>query len=66
MTRPTKLEPNQARIDGKTYERNTHDGDAICNDCAASPGEYHSSRCDRERCPKCRQQMLTCNCEVYL
>lgn len=64
--RPQTLRPNQARIDGKTYERNVHDGDTICNDCGVDPGGYHSPRCDREYCPKCRQQMLTCPCEVFL
>jgi hypothetical protein len=65
-TRPTELRPNKARIDGKTYDRNRNDGDSVCNDCGAAPGAYHNGRCDRERCPKCRQQILTCDCEVFL
>ena len=64
--RPTTLRPAKARIDGKTYDRNTQDGEHDCNDCGAAPGEYHEPRCDRERCPKCRQQILTCPCEVFL
>jgi hypothetical protein len=66
MTQPKTLRPNKAQIDGKTYSRQPHSGESICNDCGVVPGEYHEPRCDRERCPKCRRQLLTCACEVHL
>lgn len=31
-----------------------------CHDCNAAPGYYHHPGCDRERCPICGLQLITC------
>ena len=31
-----------------------------CPDCAVAEGEYHKSGCDREICPVCGLQLLSC------
>lgn len=38
--------------------RETSSGD--CPDCQVSPGEPHSSGCDRARCTICGEQRITC------
>jgi len=35
-----------------------------CGDCAARPGGYHHVYCDIERCPVCKGQLLSCECNV--
>ncbi|MBR6253323.1 MAG: hypothetical protein IKR04_05775 [Clostridia bacterium] len=33
-----------------------------CGDCLATIGEYHMVECDWELCPKCGDQLITCDC----
>lgn len=33
-----------------------------CPDCGCKTGEYHLKSCDIERCPKCKMQLLSCDC----
>ena len=42
------------------------DTDTRCGDCNAKMGYLHHWGCDCERCPKCGQQLITCDCEVYI
>lgn len=35
-----------------------------CHDCSVISGELHVRGCDMERCPSCRQQLITCLCDV--
>jgi len=35
-----------------------------CPGCAVAPGEFHEPGCDVERCPRCKGQMISCDC-VY-
>lgn len=35
-----------------------------CHDCGAPPGGLHHVGCDREMCPVCRGQLISCDCEV--
>ena len=34
-----------------------------CHDCSAFPGFYHHVGCDWEECPRCHDQLLSCDCE---
>lgn len=34
----------------------------FCGDCLATYGEYHDLGCDCELCPKCGQQLISCEC----
>jgi len=33
-----------------------------CPDCGTAPGDLHRPDCDVERCPRCLQQLATCDC----
>lgn len=33
-----------------------------CGDCGALFGHYHHYGCDVEKCPKCRKQLISCDC----
>lgn len=35
-----------------------------CHDCAALPTQFHAEACDMETCPRCKGQILTCQCEA--
>lgn len=34
-----------------------------CHDCNALFGQLHHWGCDAERCPACRHQLVSCDCE---
>lgn len=38
--------------------------DHRCHDCGALPGFYHHAGCDWEECPRCHEQLLSCDCLV--
>ena len=52
--------------DGKHWERDTKyfGAGARCHDCGIENkiGNVHHWGCDMERCPKCRQQLIGCDC----
>ncbi len=59
--------------DGKTYDRiavgdeydfyyGIEDETLRCHDCNALMGEYHHDGCDCEKCPKCHEQLFSCEC----
>lgn len=65
----TKLVMN----DGKEYDRiavgdeydlfeDVADEEFRCHDCNALYGHFHHSGCDCETCPKCHEQLLSCEC----
>jgi hypothetical protein len=33
-----------------------------CDDCATPPSGVHHHGCDREECPRCHRQFLSCSC----
>ena len=34
-----------------------------CGDCGALFGHYHHPGCDMETCPRCGEQLISCNCD---
>jgi hypothetical protein len=33
-----------------------------CPDCNVATGGHHHPGCDREKCPECQRQRITCRC----
>lgn len=65
---------SEISISGKKYKRikvgdkfdfneGVEDPDFKCHDCGATTGHYHHWGCDAERCPKCYEQLIGCECE---
>jgi hypothetical protein len=54
-------------IDEKKYKRDTsyYDMNKTCHDCGIinKKGNIHHFGCDMERCPKCKGQLLSCDCK---
>lgn len=62
-------------IEGKEYERVRY-GSSLegfddieyakrpCHDCLVVEGQIHLLGCDMERCPKCGNQLISCNCGI--
>lgn len=40
----------------------TEDEEFRCHDCNALLENYHHAGCDCEICPKCHQQLISCDC----
>lgn len=40
------------------------DDDRRCPDCNIASGGYHHPGCDMERCPRCGEQLISCDCEL--
>lgn len=38
------------------------EGQTLCGDCAAHRGQFHALSCDIEQCPRCANQLLSCDC----
>jgi hypothetical protein len=34
----------------------------VCGDCGAPSGSYHHPGCDMEPCPRCKGQLIMCDC----
>ena len=53
-------------IKKQTYKRNTtyFDVNKRCHDCGIvnKKGNTHHFGCDMERCPKCKGQLISCDC----
>jgi len=63
----THLVANGARFERIPFGRERDDWGANehpCQDCRVFEGEYHVPGCDGEECPRCHEQMLSCDCEV--
>lgn len=46
---------------------NTQEGFCrYCGDCSAADGEFHGFGCDFEQCPKCGNQLISCDCNLKL
>ena len=35
-----------------------------CHDCGALKGQFHLLGCDVERCPRCKDQLISCGCKL--
>lgn len=68
---------NYVKIGKQIYKRdsgNVHDDytddiyydytDTHCHDCGVLYGKIHHVDCDMERCPKCRDQFISCECGI--
>jgi hypothetical protein len=33
-----------------------------CHGCGVAPGGFHHGGCDMARCPRCAEQLISCNC----
>jgi hypothetical protein len=38
-------------------------GNGLCPCCSAARGQLHEPLCEREQCPVCRQQVMSCDCD---
>lgn len=60
----------QVKINKKMIGRDTEYFDLSdrCHDCGIvnKKGNIHHSGCDMERCPVCKGQLISCNCDVHL
>lgn len=65
-------EPYDLKISGRVYRRILwgEEGESYpvedfdtCPDCGVAKGEPHVQHCDVERCPRCKAQLLSCNCD---
>lgn len=50
--------------DGRQFERMRHEDEWPCVDCGRKKGQYHIWTCDKEPCPCCDEQLLSCDCEL--
>lgn len=60
----TSCTANQIVIfpDGLTLAAIAYDKDERCGDCNVKRGGYHHPGGDRERCPRCGGQLISCGC----
>ena len=45
---------------GDFYENKT---EGRCGDCGAKIGHYHHLGCNSEKCPVCKLQFISCDCD---
>src|SRR6187549_3875881 len=38
-------------------------GLGLCPCCSAARGQLHEPLCEREQCPVCKQQVMSCDCD---
>lgn len=52
--------------DGKEFPAVPHNliDEENCHDCGVEAGGHHHPGCDMERCPRCKGQLISCDCEV--
>ena len=51
------------RFGEETYPTVTA-GAGICACCSAARGQLHEPLCEREQCPVCKQQTMSCDCDI--
>ena len=40
-------------------------GACLCPCCSAALNQFHEPLCEREQCPVCKQQVMSCECEFF-
>jgi hypothetical protein len=72
---PERIQAAQAMprvlIRGQLYDRVRFGSEADdwgadnhpCADCRVNKDEVHVDGCDGEECPRCHEQLITCDCE---
>lgn len=76
MLKVNGCKPSTFIFEGRAYSRvkvgdagDFHEDDSTdsrCSDCGAKYGYYHHEGCDCERCPVCKGQLLSCECELQI
>lgn len=51
--------PDGLKLPQIKYQRPTRGN---CHDCGTPNGGFHHPGCDMERCPRCREQLISCGC----
>lgn len=64
LTRYVAGEVSASRIPfgSETYPMVTP-GDGLCPCCNAARGQFHEPLCEREQCPVCKCQVMSCDCD---
>lgn len=57
----TKLHLRKGTFDRLPYLDESGDRPR-CHDCGATHGKLHHAGCDMERCPRCKRQLIGCDC----
>ena len=39
-------------------------GSGLCSCCSTARGQLHEPLCEREQCPICKQQVMSCDCDI--
>ena len=39
-------------------------GGGLCSCCSAARGQFHEPLCEREQCPVCKLQVMSCDCDI--
>ena len=52
------------RFGKETYPMVTP-GHGLCECCSAARGQFHEPLCEREQCPICAQQVMSCDCPIH-
>lgn len=48
----------------ESYPMNTP-GDGLCPCCSTARGQLHEPLCEREQCPACKRQVMSCDCDFF-
>jgi hypothetical protein len=51
------------RFGNETYPMVTQ-GEGLCPCCSAAHGQCHEPLCEREQCPVCKRQVMSCDCDI--
>ena len=58
------ISASRIRFGSETYPMTTP-GSGLCPRCSAARGQLHEPLCEREQCPVCKQQVMSCDCKFF-